>query len=129
MLSLFVQNIADDDKFIESLAEILTGLRVVDWNVDTIDSFITRLKEYKKSAENYKEQESKRADNSYRLSFTDEKGRETSKTFNKVELTPRSRLLYNKMEDALSVMGQALSQAEKRQVVVNILQKICGENN
>ena len=123
------RNIADEDKFIEKLAEILTGLRVADWNIDTINSFKIRLKEYKKSAENYKEQPNKRADNSYRLSFTDEKGKETSKTFNKVELSSRSRLLYNKMEDALDTMGQALSAAEKRQVVVNILQKMCGEND
>lgn len=129
MLGLFAQSIADDEVFIEHLAEVLTGLRIADWNVDTIDSFKKRLIEYKKSAENYKEQQNKKINNSYSLSFTDEKGKETCKTFNKVELNPRSRLLFNKIEDALDAMGQALSVAEKRQVVVNILQKICGENN
>ena len=36
MLNLFYQNLADETKFIESLAEILTGLRIVDWNFNTI---------------------------------------------------------------------------------------------
>lgn len=129
MLNLFAQSIADDEIFIEHLAEVLTGLRVADWSVDTIESFKKRLREYKKSAENYKEQQNRKNNNSYSLSFIDEKGKESCKTFNKVELNPRSRLLSNKIEDALDTMGQALSVAEKRQVVVNILQKICGENN
>ena len=129
MLGLFAQNLVDETKFIETLAEQLTGLRVVDWNFDTVEAFRGRLKECKKVAENYKESENRTTDNSYRLSFTDEKGKETFKTFNKVDLSPRSRLLYNKMEDALDTMGQALTIAEKRQVVVNILQKMCGEND
>ena len=129
MLNLFYQNLADETKFIEGLAEILTGLRIVDWNFNTIDSFKNKLKECKSTAENYKESDKRNQDNSYRLSFTDENGRESTKTFSKVNLTPRSRLLFNKMEDALNTMGQALTSAEKRQVVVNILQKICGENN
>ena len=129
MLNLFYQNMSDESKFIEDLAEILTGLRVVDWNFNTIDSFKNKLKECKNTAENYKESDKRNKDNSYRLSFTDEKGRESTKTFSKVDLTPRSRLLFNKMEDALNTMGQALTSAEKRQVVVNILQKMCGEND
>ena len=129
MLNLFHQNLADEIKFIERLAEILTGLRIVDWNFNTIDSFKNKLKECKNTAENYKESDKRNQDNSYRLSFTDEKGRESTKTFSKVNLTPRSRLLFNKMEDALKTMGQALTSAEKRQVVVDILQKMCGESN
>lgn len=129
MLVLFSKNFADDDLFVENLGEILTGLRLTDWNVDTAEIFKTRLYACKNAAENYKGNKAFKADNSYRLSFTDEKGRESTKTFSKVDLTPRSRLLFNKMEDALNTMGQALSAAEKRQVVVNILQKMCGENN
>lgn len=129
MLNLFSQNLADEAAFIEHLAEILTGLRITDWNFNTIDSFKNKLKECKSTAENYRDSDKRNQDNSYRLSFTDEKGRESTKTFTKVDLPPRSRLLFNKMEDALNSMGQALSAAEKRQVVVNILQKMCGENN
>lgn len=129
MLNLFYQNLADEGIFIEGLAEILTGLRIVNWNFNTIDSFKIKLKECKNTAENYKDSNKRNQDNSYRLSFTDEKGHESTKTFGKVDLTPRSRLLFNKMEDALNTMGQALTAAEKRQVVVNILQKMCGENN
>ena len=129
MLNLFYQNMSDESKFIEDLAEILTGLRIVDWNFNTIDSFKNKLKECKNTAENYKKSDKRNQDNSYRLSFTDEKGRESTKTFSKVDLTPRSRLLFNKMEDALNTMGQALTSAEKRQVIVNILQKMCGEKN
>ena len=129
MLNLFYQNMSDESKFIEDLAEILTGLRIVDWNFNTIDSFKNKLKECKNTAENYKKSDKRNQDNSYRLSFTDEEGRESTKTFNKVNLSPRSRLLFNKMEDALNTMGQALTAAEKRQVVVDILQKMCGENS
>ena len=129
MLNLFYQNVTDETRFIEGLAEILTGLRIADWNYNTIDSFKVKLKECKNAAENYKDSDKRNRDNSYRLSFTDEKGRESTKTFNKVDLSPRSRLLLNKMEDALNTMGQAMTAAEKRQVVVDILQKMCGENN
>ena len=49
-----------------------------------------------------------------------------TKYFEKVNESPRARLLFNKVTDALDTMGQSLNQAEKRQVLMRVLETLCG---
>ena len=65
-------------------------------------------------------------ENSYFVSFPDERGNHVAKYFEKVDESPRAKLLFNKVTDALDTMGKSMSDAEKRQVLMDVLQKMCG---
>lgn len=126
MLTLFADDIDSEVEFISSLARAVTGLYIEDWNVDTIELFKKAISRCKENAETFIDNKSKDVSGGYKLTFETGKGTSVTKTFEKVELSSRSRLLRNKVTDALGTMGQALTEAEKRQVLVDILQEMCG---
>ena len=45
--------------------------------------------------------------------------------FDKVETSKRGKLLYNAIESAITGMGQAISEQEKRQVLMDVLRELC----
>ena len=61
----------------------------------------------------------------YQISFTDDNGDVITKRFDKVEGTGKGRLLYNQVTAALDSMGRSISDQEKRQILMEILKKIC----
>ena len=48
-----------------------------------------------------------------------------TKRFDKVETSKRGKLLYNAIESAISGMGQAVSEQEKRQILMDVLRELC----
>jgi hypothetical protein len=42
-----------------------------------------------------------------------------------VETSKRGKLLYNAIESAISGMGQAVSEQEKRQILMDVLRELC----
>ena len=123
----------DENLFIQKLAAISTGLRIEDWNDKTLEQFKNRIAEYKSTAENFEEKldtpenknESSVTSSNYELRFVQEDGKQVTKRFDKVEQTVRGKLLYNKITSELEAMGLAISEAEKRQVLMNILKELC----
>lgn len=123
----------DENLFIQKLAAISTGLRIEDWNEKTIEQFKNRIAEYKSTAENFEaksdtpenKNESSVTSSNYELRFVQEDGKQVTKRFDKVEQTVRGKLLYNKITSELDAMGLAISEAEKRQVLMNILKELC----
>lgn len=81
-----------------------------------------------KTAEQFHEQQEQanieQASN-YQLIYSDDNGNIVTKRFNRVETTPRGYLLRNMIEDALSGMGQAISEQEKRQILMDALKELC----
>lgn len=61
----------------------------------------------------------------YQLSYEDETGRAVTKRFDKVETSSRGKLLYNMIETAITGMGQAVSEQEKRQILMDVLRELC----
>ena len=55
----------------------------------------------------------------------DEEGNQITKRFEKVESSNRGKLLYNAITSSLDSMGQAISEQEKRQILMEILKKLC----
>lgn len=131
-LILFKNITADSDSFIIRLAKLTTDLRIEDWGNDTFSKFKDRIKEYKKTAEEYAENDSHLRDhkndevkaNQYQLSFVDSDGAFKVRQFDKVERGKRSNLLYNAIESQLASMGQSISESEKRQVLIELLSKL-----
>ena len=47
------------------------------------------------------------------------------KSFEKCEYSSRAKLLLNEITDAVDSMGQSISENEKRQVLMEVLEKLC----
>ncbi len=61
------------------------------------------------------------------MGFVDEKGNETYKTFDKTELSFQAQILFRDIETTLNEeFGDSLSTNEKRQVLMEIIQKTLG---
>ena len=63
--------------------------------------------------------------NSYQVTFVSEDGKTTTKRFERTERSKRGSLLYNQILANLDSMGQSISEQEKRQIIMDILNKLC----
>jgi hypothetical protein len=118
----------DEKTFIERLAKTVTGLRLDDWDKNNINDFLNYLELLKETVSEFdletKEQADRKAD-MYKLTFVDKSGGEVVKTFEKTEYTERAKLLLNAITTELEEMGQAITEQEKRQVLMELLEKMC----
>ena len=122
-------NITNDEKtFMERLAKTVTGLRLDDWGRQNIDDFLSYLNLLKKTIEEFDQSAHKDMTDStdiYKLSFVDKSGNEVVKTFAKTDYTDRAKLLLNAITTELEEMGHSITEQEKRQVLMEILEKMC----
>lgn len=117
----------NENDFIKKLAKLVTSLRLEDWNENTIKTFFDNIREIKRVIEEFdnKNEENKVENNSYKIIFTGKDGKEDIKIFEKVEFSPRAKLLFNEIENSIDEMGYSISDNEKRQVLIDILKKFC----
>lgn len=118
----------DEKTFLERLAKTITGLRIDDWGNDTVSEFLSDLEQIKKTVlefdRNINEVTQSHTD-MYKLSFVDESGEEVVKTFSKTQYSDRAKLLFNAITTELEEMGQSITEQEKRQVLMDLLEKMC----
>lgn len=124
-----MKNIDNDEKqFIERLARELTGVRIDDWDDELVLQFNRELKDFKNAVEAYDdscaEVAIEREKNFYCLTFIDDEGNEHRKTFEKAQYSDTTTLLVNEINAILDEYGEALSNGQKRQVLIDIIQKI-----
>ena len=117
----------DDQTFVARLAKALVGLRIEDWNSDSVKMFESELRKFKTTIDDYNLSDHSRENpaNSTKLVFVDEIGNEVIRIIENVEYSGRAKLLYNDISAAVSEMGEAISEQEKRQVLMDILKKLC----
>ena len=127
-LSLFKAVTNDESTFILRLAKVASGLRIEDWDRSTISKFTNRLKQYRETAESYKSerlQVEQGQGTNYRVTFVDDDGSSITKSFERIDCSRRGKLLYNQIIQSLESMGHAISEQEKRQVIMEILKNLC----
>lgn len=118
----------DEHTLVLQLAKQATGLHINDWDNSKRDIFLKKLRVYKKTAEEYHTTTQKTGEtpaSSYQISYTSSDGKRVTKRFDRVEYSRRAKLLYNQINNSLIQMGQAVSEQEKRQVLIEILQDLC----
>lgn len=118
----------DESQMVQRLAKALTSLRIEDWSSKTVITFVEALKQFKLVVEernNRVEETGDSNSNAYRLTFVSANGQETSRVIERVEYGRKAVLLRNEIETALEEMGQAISDQEKRQVLIEILESLC----
>lgn len=116
-----IKTSADEKIFIKNLANLATGLNVVDWSEKTSEIYFEKLNQFKNSAENFHRNEN----SEQKIIFVDDAGEKIIKRLESVELSPRGKLLFNQITSAVDAMGQSVSVQEKRKILIDILQKIC----
>lgn len=128
ILELFRTVTHDEKTFIEKLAKALTGLRIDDWDDNKVNLFLEELQKFKNTVEKQNKNISgssfQQQKNVYRITFIDGSGNQITKTFNKVKTSARGQLLVNEICAALDEYGQALTDGEKRQVLMSIIEKL-----
>ncbi len=127
ILELMANVTSDESAFIQRLSKEVTFFRLEDWNSDTVDIFLRDLQTFKQIIEdyNFKKKEEDEGTTSYEIIFTDANGNRVPKRFNKTTYSDRAKLLFNEMETHLDDYGQSISEKEKRQVLIELLEKLC----
>lgn len=128
-LGLFKTVTNDENTFIERLAKLATDLRVDDWDESVVELFHKQLNIYKTTAENFhgnaQNEESGTHLNSYAVTFVDNAGKAVTKRFEKARYSKRGKVLYNSINAELDSMGQSITEQEKRQILMDVLSKLC----
>lgn len=124
-----VRDISNDEKsFVIRLGKMITDLRIEDWDDKTVIQFEKRLKEYKETAEGFSgevESEIGGETSTYSLTFIDDEGKAVTKRFDKVDQSKRGKLLMNSIIADIESMGHSISEQEKRQILMEVLKKMC----
>lgn len=125
----FLKEVTNDEKtFITRLAKLVTGLRLEDWEEKTVTEFEEKLREYKETAEEFSGDaaaEIGEDTSAYSLSYIDDTGKTVTKRFDRVEQSKRGKLLLNSLLADIDSMGHAISEQEKRQILMEVLKKLC----
>lgn len=141
----------DEKKIVMEMSEVLTGLSIDDWNDESVNMFFERLSELNRTLMEFRNptellQAQCPADNTenpaaanvdgaageynsvanYEIRFA-QSGSEgaKSKSFKKIECSRRAELLEEEIWRTIEEMGQSVTDAEKRQVLVSLLEKLC----
>ena len=118
----------DEVTFAQRIGKAITGLRIDDWNNNTVKSFCDGLKKFKQTVEEYDRNREIEIDNRNRtvqIIVTDENGANKIRSFEAAEYSERANLLYQDITAAIEEMGQSITEQEKRQVLIDILTKLC----
>lgn len=118
----------DEDLFITRLAKLTTGLRIEDWDSKTVTQYAEALSRFIQTAKDFHSSvmaETINDTSSYQVTFADEDGISTTRRFEKVEVSARGKLLFNQITSSLEAMGHSISEQEKRQILMEVLKKLC----
>lgn len=127
-LGLFKTVTNDEGAFVSRIAKVATDLRIEDWDDNTYERFRDMIKQYKATAEAFHSEiaeTSLESTSNYQISFADNNGETIIKRFDKVDISSRGKLLHNQITSSIESMGHSISEQEKRQILMEILKKLC----
>lgn len=126
ILSSLTSFTSDEDISLKRLFKAVTSLRIEDWDERTVGVFIKELQDTMQAINDFENcSDTRLASGAIRLSYFVDDGKEKTRTFVPVPCSPRARLLKNEIESALYEMGQSIDDAEKRQVLFDVLKEMC----
>lgn len=128
LLNLIRESGNNENLFVEKIARLVSSLRIEDWNKNSIERFLEELKIIKNTIVEFDKNlsiENQSDNNSYKVSFITEDGKEQIKSFEKIECSRRATLLYNDLVSSIDEMGESISEQEIRQILMDILKNYC----
>ncbi len=130
LLAVYRNSLEENDshKIVRNLAKTLTGLFPDDWGRGNEDVYVSTLIEWNASLQNFDGNAGKgklnSAEGDYVVKFSGENSI-GGKSFSKVTCSRRARLLEEEISRTMDEVGQSVSQAEKRQILMELLEKMC----
>ncbi|GHU74353.1 hypothetical protein FACS1894188_02320 [Clostridia bacterium] len=117
----------DESTFVQRLAKAVSGLRVEDWTAATITDFIKELSAFKETVDDFncKKQRAKNASAEYKIVFKDTNGEETVRVFDKAKYSETAELMLGEVSRVVDEYNQSVTEQEKRQVLMEILEQLC----
>lgn len=127
VLNLIQSSSNDEIAFAERIGKAITGLRIDDWDENTIKRYFEGIVSFKNTVDEYNaiEHTQSAEKQKYKIVIVDENGNENTKSFEKVEYSDRAKLLYQDITGAIEDMGRSISEQEKRQILMEILSELC----
>jgi hypothetical protein len=132
LITIFENAGNDDVTLVESLAFVLTGLSIDDWTDETVHIYFNRLDELKQTLVSYAPQTRERGGENdsieksdYKVQFIEGNGSVYEKSFSRVDCSRRAQVLGNELNRTIEEIGQSVTDSEKRQVLMNLLEKLC----
>lgn len=132
LLSLFENikiNNLDDREILQEMAKIITGFEPSDWDDNLKEKFIDELKAIKNKIENFDNNIEDKSESNNRVEFKlkDDNGNEITRSFKTQDLKGIAQVLEKQVRGAFQDVGENISDAEKQQIVVNVLKDIVKE--
>jgi hypothetical protein len=117
----------DESTFIQRLAKTVSGLRIEDWTNETVSLFLRELAAFKETIDEYnKRRPSKTSENAeYKIEFASVGGEKITRTFGRAEYSDTAQLMLGEVSRVVDEYNQSISEEEKRQVLIEILEKLC----
>lgn len=116
----------NDIEFVEKSAKIVSGLHIEDWSNQTIKHFLANVSDFKQHLDelNNNKTESQISSNSYYLVTVDKDGNKKIKSFDRIECSKMANILKNDICASLDEMRESITVAEKRQVLLEVLESL-----
>lgn len=141
LIKIFLTCGNDENKLVKSLAINLTGINTEDFSEKTISIYETQLKETLVTLKNYKsvnesdfkiEEKSSAVskenlqnhNGAYFINFIDQNGNNTKRNFDKIALSLKGASLHKEIKNVLAEYAKSISQNEKRQVLLQIVEEL-----
>jgi len=117
----------DESAFVQRLAKAVSGLRIEDWTSDTINAFISELKAFKETVDDFNNRKptAENASAEYKITFKDGSGLETIRVFSKAQYSDTAELMLGEVSRVIEEYNQSVTEQEKRQVLMEILERLC----
>ena len=137
LLKVYENVTNDENATVQKMAEVLTGLSLDDWSDESEKIFFDRLNQLNATLLDFENESAdggiaknlaKIADDGnsgghYVIEFAE--GLNGKKSFEKVECSVRAKGLEEEIWRTIEEMGQSVTEAEKRQVLVSLLERLC----
>ncbi|MGE5632168.1 MAG: hypothetical protein ACM3TR_13880 [Caulobacteraceae bacterium] len=122
----FVEKISEEDSdydLIVRMSKSLTGFEILYWNDNHKDEFWTRLKEIKAKIDAY-EASQDLYERETRLTLITSSGEEKSVVYDKIDLSPLSQTVKNKINATFGNFGLDFTSEDKVQVLLSLLEDL-----
>src|SRR5574344_2358883 len=127
------ENVTNDDmSTLENIVTVVTGLSIDDWTDETVIVYSERLRELLTTLRSFVPNKHTSTDKKlltnqkeYVIQFVGDNGKKYEKIFEQVECSKRAEILNHELGRTIEEMGQSVTEREKRQVLINLLEKLC----
>jgi hypothetical protein len=112
----------DDEKIIVDLAQMITGVNIVDWNDKTLESYLDTIQEVLFEINEYDSRDHDDAkENTIEISIN---GTVVTKKFSSVEYSPLGLTFMDNLESTLDDYADSVSPDEKLSILLELIKKI-----